>query len=73
MANSIEIYGNRRKQIFSDDGYSLRAGVPVAAVGILFYIIGRSFIQELNQNDYLKEKGLKTGRGGGERVGPLSC
>lgn len=43
----------RRKLIFSDARYSFRAGFPVAAFGILIYILGKSFVLEQNQNDYL--------------------
>lgn len=50
---SLYFFFVRRKEIFADVAYSLRAGVPVAAVGILAYVLRKSFAWELNQNDHL--------------------
>lgn len=50
---SLYLFFVRRKDIFADVAYSLRVGLPVAAVGILAYVMRKSFAWELNQNDHL--------------------
>lgn len=42
-----------RKAIFAEKGYSFRTGIPALTAGLLFYWIGKSYLTELNQNDYL--------------------
>ena len=43
----------KRKEIFSNIGYSFSAGIAIIIVGILLYLIGMSQGSRLNQNDYL--------------------
>lgn len=42
-----------RKMVSSNVTYSYQTGVPVVVAGALFYLLGRSYAIELNQNDYL--------------------
>ena len=41
-----------RKEIFSNLKYCYSVGVPLLIVGVLFYVLGWSREQSLNQNDY---------------------
>ena len=45
------IYQNRRG-IFSEQKYSLNAGIPLLLVSVLVYFLGRSIETQLNQNDF---------------------
>ena len=50
---SLFILYKNRKSIFAEIGYSFRIGLPIAAVGLLLFWVGKNSAPNLNQNDHL--------------------
>jgi len=50
---SVFFLFTERKTIFNNLDYSLRVSIPVFAISILCYLLGRNYHVSLNQNDYV--------------------